>query len=186
MANWSTTSRRLQRRLGCALSSCHIFCYLIGEIMWSFEMLTRVWQHIHLFTKLTKDFMGHIEIGTLDSKSGWWFGCHLDYFPINIGLMSSSQLTTSNLFQRGGEKPPTRNGCQWPWFSRMQHFRLFRLQLCYDPVPKMSIWRAHAVFVGVRNHEWIEASKRSKRRWHMSHFLSRIRFPPVFFFFWFW
>ena len=36
--------------------------------------------------------------------AGWWFGCHLDYFPINIGLHSSSQLT--NIFQRGG---PTTN-----------------------------------------------------------------------------
>ena len=27
--------------------------------------------------------------------SGWWFGCHQFYFPINIGFMSSSQLTNS-------------------------------------------------------------------------------------------
>ena len=29
-------------------------------------------------------------------------GCHEFYFPIHIGLISSSQLTNSNLFQRGG------------------------------------------------------------------------------------
>ena len=27
------------------------------------------------------------------TMSGWWFGCHLEYFPRNIGLLSSSQLT---------------------------------------------------------------------------------------------
>ena len=29
------------------------------------------------------------------SISGWWFGCHEFYFPINIGLRLSSQLTKS-------------------------------------------------------------------------------------------
>ena len=33
---------------------------------------------------------------------------HEFYFPINIGCLSSSQLTNSNLFQRAGQKPPTR------------------------------------------------------------------------------
>ena len=31
------------------------------------------------------------------------------YFSRNIGCHSSSQLTNSNIFQRGGEKPPTSN-----------------------------------------------------------------------------
>ena len=40
--------------------------------------------------------------------SGWWFGCHLDYFPIHIGNLSSSQLTDSIIFQgRGGPGPPS-------------------------------------------------------------------------------
>ena len=54
-------------------------------------------------------------------------GCHFWHFPINIGLLSSSQLTNSYfsiwlgnvkssqltnsiIFQRGGKKPPTRWG----------------------------------------------------------------------------
>ena len=41
--------------------------------------------------------------GGLDSETGWWFGCHEFYFPINIGFMSSSQLTKS-YFSEG-----------WPW-----------------------------------------------------------------------
>ena len=32
-------------------------------------------------------------------RTGWWFGCHFWHFPRNIGLLSSSQLTNSNLFQ---------------------------------------------------------------------------------------
>ena len=28
-------------------------------------------------------------------ETGWWFGCHQFYFPRNIGLLSSSQLTYS-------------------------------------------------------------------------------------------
>ena len=31
---------------------------------------------------------------------GWWFGCHEFYFPINIGLHSSSQLT-DHIFSEG-------------------------------------------------------------------------------------
>ena len=41
-------------------------------------------------------------------STGWWFGCHFWHFPRNIGFLSSSQLTKSIIFQRGGEKPPTR------------------------------------------------------------------------------
>ena len=37
--------------------------------------------------------------------SGWWFGCHQFYFPINIGLLSSSQLTFT--FFRGVAQPTT-------------------------------------------------------------------------------
>ena len=45
------------------------------------------------------------------SHSRWWFGCHF-YFPINIGLLSSSQLTNS-YFSRGvGIQPPTSIGHQ--------------------------------------------------------------------------
>ena len=31
----------------------------------------------------------------LQWPTGWWFGCHFWHFPINIGLLSSSQLTNS-------------------------------------------------------------------------------------------
>ena len=64
-----------------------------------------------------------------DVSSGWWFGTRL-FLPIILG-MSSSQLTNSIIFQRGGEKPPTsgpgklaRNFfsplCQVPgWYGEM-------------------------------------------------------------------
>ena len=35
-------------------------------------------------------------------STGWWFGCHFLNFPMTIGLRSSSQLTNSIIFQRGG------------------------------------------------------------------------------------
>ena len=38
-----------------------------------------------------------------DSQAGWWFGCHQFYFPINIGFLSSSQLTKS-YFSEGWRK----------------------------------------------------------------------------------
>ena len=42
--------------------------------------------------------------------SGWWFGTMEFYdFPIQLG-MSSSQLTSSIIFQRGRAQPPTRDG----------------------------------------------------------------------------
>ena len=43
---------------------------------------------------------------TLDTCSGWWFGCHFWHCPINIGFISSSQLTNSYFIE--GFKPPTR------------------------------------------------------------------------------
>ena len=42
--------------------------------------------------------------------NGWWFGCHQFYFPIHIGLLSSSQLTHS-YFSEGW--PTTTNQTQW-------------------------------------------------------------------------
>ena len=44
-------------------------------------------------TALSEKYHSHL--------SGGWFGCHLDYVPINIGVMSSSQLTKSIIFPRG-------------------------------------------------------------------------------------
>ena len=48
--------------------------------------------------------------------TGWWFGCHLDDFPINIGVMSSSQLTNSYFSE----------GWPWPtkqlWYSIHSHY----------------------------------------------------------------
>jgi hypothetical protein len=40
-------------------------------------------------------------IQNVESKPGWWFGTCLSIFPIKLG-MSSSQLTNSIIFQRGG------------------------------------------------------------------------------------
>ena len=43
--------------------------------------------------------------------TGWWFGCHQFYFPINIGnlIIPIDELI---FFQRGGPGPPTSYG--WP------------------------------------------------------------------------
>ena len=43
--------------------------------------------------------------------TGWWFGCHLDFFPINIGLRLSSQLTKS-YFSEGWRKT-TNQSYNW-------------------------------------------------------------------------
>ena len=61
--------------------------------------------------------------------TGWWFGCHQLYFPIHILFMSSSQLTNSNLFQRGG---PTNH--------QPDHLSLWMLKLCQ--FPRISGFRA--------------------------------------------
>ena len=53
--------------------------------------------------------MSFLIFGNDTCWSGWWFGCHFLHVPINIGFMSSSQLTNSNTFQRGFS--PTTN--QW-------------------------------------------------------------------------
>ena len=49
------------------------------------------------------DFFLAEQIHNKFHNKGWWFGCHQFYFPRNIGLMSSSQLTDS-YFSEG-----------WPW-----------------------------------------------------------------------
>ena len=38
----------------------------------------------------------------IETVTGWWWLEHLDYFSIQLG-MSSSQLTSSIIFQKGGE-----------------------------------------------------------------------------------
>ena len=65
-------------------------------------------------------------------KPGWWFGCHEFYFPIQLG-MSSSQLTNSNLFQRGGPGPPTRNMFKHPppWIASSIR-RYLVLNICFS------------------------------------------------------
>ena len=55
-----------------------------------------------------------------DSMAGWWFGTWMDYFSIQLGI-SSSQLTNSIIFQRGGEK--TTN----------QITAIFRSLNCFQP-----------------------------------------------------
>ena len=56
----------------------------------------------------------HFWMGRMPKRMGimpYWLvvtGCHQFYFPRNIGLLSSSQLTKSIIFQRGGSGPPTR------------------------------------------------------------------------------
>ena len=45
------------------------------------------------------------------NMTGWWFGCHVLNFPINIGNNHHPKWRT-HIFQRGGEKPPTRKSSQ--------------------------------------------------------------------------
>ena len=65
---------------------------------------------------------------------------HQFYFPRNIGLLSSSQLTNSNLFQRGGPGPPTRqistnihNLWQVHWKMRI-HYRFWAILFSDKPM----------------------------------------------------
>ena len=44
------------------------------------------------------------------SLTGWWFGCHLDYFPIYKGLLSSSQMTKSYFSEGWPNQPPSSIG----------------------------------------------------------------------------
>ena len=60
---------------------------------------------------------------SVKTDSGWWFGnvWNMNFMTFHILGMSSSQLTNSIIFQRGGEKPPTRwfRGC----FSMGNHWK---------------------------------------------------------------
>ena len=77
--------------------------------------------------------------------SGWCFGCHqFPMFPINIGLLSSYQLT--HIFQRGGLKPPT-SFCMFsqkgkPWTRPRQS------HLARDREPRGREARAEAIRPG--------------------------------------
>ena len=47
------------------------------------------------------------------SSTGWWFGCHQFYFPINIGFRLSSQMTNS-YFSEGWLKTTNQSRCDAP------------------------------------------------------------------------
>ena len=42
-----------------------------------------------------------------DDGSGWWFGCHEFYFPINIGFLIIP--TDFHIFQRGSNHQPVKD-----------------------------------------------------------------------------
>ena len=78
------------------------------------------------------------------NKSGWWFGCHFWHFPINIGLLSSSQLTNSYFSGRGGPGPPTRND-EIFWLNHRELTRFIGIfwgprNLCGPSVFDISTW----------------------------------------------
>ena len=62
------------------------------------------------------------KIPKVTSISGWWFGCHQSYFPRNIGLLSSSQLTNSYFSEGWPNHQPDSN---YPESSDIQLFLLF-------------------------------------------------------------
>ena len=47
-------------------------------------------RYIHSLKKALSEVSTIFHRYVRSSPPGWWFGCHLDYFPINIGLHSSS------------------------------------------------------------------------------------------------
>ena len=61
-------------------------------------------------------------------ESGWWFGCHQLYFPIFIGLISSSQLTNS-YFSEGWLKTTNQEYIAPIFFSWITLFqpKIFRM-----------------------------------------------------------
>ena len=77
-------------------------------------------------------------IAMRDITTGFWAGDHhswwfyhpvcglvaIFYFSINIGFLSSSQLTFTHIFQRGGLKPPTSH-VDYPFIFILDHQRIF-------------------------------------------------------------
>ena len=72
---------------------------------------------------------------SFSSLSGWWFGCHLDYFPINIGFLIIP--IDEVIFFRGVAHPPT----SYPW--NMDGF-------CWSIDDQR--WRHDIMRVGPRHH----------------------------------
>ena len=64
-------------------------------------------------------------IQNVESKPGWWFGTCLSMFPIILG-MSSSQLTNSIIFQRGGS---TTN--QWEFMELLITWRSWDVSMIW-------------------------------------------------------
>ena len=76
-------------------------------------------------------------------------GCHFWHFPRNIGFMSSSQLTNSNLFQRGGYTTTNQMDIL-PWSTRMASAQLdgVKAMLSSDfPIPRAKIWTQELEFL---------------------------------------
>ena len=95
------------------LSGMHVFLrlYVIYfTVIWCFQVKISMICHVWLVNIPNYEvFEGALRVAMTFSEylSGWWFGTwKIDLF-FRILEMSSSQLTNSIIFQRGGEKPPT-------------------------------------------------------------------------------
>ena len=49
----------------------------------------------------------------INDSTGWWFGCHQFYFPIQLG-MSHHPLIDELIFFRGVAQPPTSLDISFP------------------------------------------------------------------------
>ena len=81
--------------------------------------------------------------------SGWWFGCHEFYFPINIGSNHHPNWRT-HIFQRGWNQPPSRIGS---WFPA-----LFPLLIIIFPHEIAILWAILRQFCGQFPHFGVETS----------------------------
>ena len=61
------------------------------------------------FGSAWKKNYGIIVVIVMTVITGWWFGCHLAYFPRNIGLLIIPM--DFHIFQRGG--PTTNQNKYW-------------------------------------------------------------------------
>ena len=63
-------------------------------------------------------------------------GCHLDYFPRNIGNCSSSQMTNSYFFRGVFPQPPTSHPFLFGMFHEMDHPAIGIYPIFWDKPPE--------------------------------------------------
>ena len=133
---WLMKPRSIRRRCRFWLSWPNTWTLYPSELCWS-TVVGRMFSPVQMVQICTDAPI----LGNHHLMPGWWFGCHQFYFPINIGLRSSSQLTNSyfsegwpwptNHLMLGGNSPsftPT-SGCRQRPRQRRKRWRSSRLGL---------------------------------------------------------